>query len=134
MLLVACGVLKGLGIPLADLFDNILGQPTGLKWFEGNSACITAIKAGQSPTMRHLKRCHNVTLKWLHDVLTQSKSFALLACPSKEMIADIFTLPFPDKKGNKYERRALGKSLRAFLIDFLIRTETNMSRRPWETR
>ena len=97
-LVSASGVLKGIGIPLADLFDHILGRPTQLKFYEDNSTCITAIRAGQSPTMRHLKRCHNVSLKWLHDVLTQNSSFTLLPCASSDMIADIFTKPFPDKK------------------------------------
>ncbi len=69
-----------------------------MKFYEDNSTCITAIRAGQSPTMRHLKRCRNVSLKWLHDVLTQTSSFALLPCASSDMVADIFTKPFPDKK------------------------------------
>ena len=65
---------------------------------EDNETCITAIRAGQSPTMRHLKRCHNVSLKWLHDVLTQNKQMKINKCASADMTADIFTKPFGDKK------------------------------------
>ena len=97
-LVAANTVLKALGIPLLDLLEELVGDPVSLDFEEDNETCITAIRAGQSPTMRHLKRCHNVSLKWLHDVLTQNKQMNINKCASADMTADIFTKPFGDKK------------------------------------
>ena len=60
--------LRTVGIPIMDILDTICERTVDCIFEEDNQTCISTWKAGHSPTMRHLKRCHNICLRWLHDV------------------------------------------------------------------
>ena len=83
-------------MPAMELWDVVLGRKVCLDFAEDNETAIHTIKAGGSPTMRHLGRTHNVCLKWLSEVFSNS-SITLGYCNTKDMAADVFTKGFTDK-------------------------------------
>jgi hypothetical protein len=92
-LVAANTALRTQGLPGLDLIQKVF-NPTAVLYFEeDNNTAITTINAGYSPTMRHLGRTHNVSLRWLHEVCA-SKHVILRRCDTLLQAADIFTKPF----------------------------------------
>ena len=49
-------------IPLQQLLQLLLGRPVNAVIHEDNEACITAIRKGYSPTLRHILRTQRILL------------------------------------------------------------------------
>ena len=65
---------------------------------EDNESTIAIIRSGKNPTMRHIQRTHDVSVKWLSDQFKILKHrLKLINCDTNEQSADIFTKAFDNK-------------------------------------
>ena len=95
--LVACN--KGMrteGLPALDLWEQLLGRKVVLRLFQENQATARIITTGKAPTLRHIKRTHQVCIAWLHQVVADL-GLLLTDCDTGVMAADIFTKHFVNR-------------------------------------
>ena len=57
---------KNILLPSYDIWDALLGNEYHSVFHEDNQAMIRVTKSGKNPTMKHLNRCHRVSVAWLH--------------------------------------------------------------------
>ena len=62
-LVAAALAMRCVGLPALDLFDFLLQRKCCLDFEEDSETATHTIKAGFSPTVRHIKRCHNISFK-----------------------------------------------------------------------
>ena len=62
-----------------------------------NSAMISILRTGKTPTARSIGRTHGISLQWTHDVIKTGEA-DLNYIPMDVMAADIFTKHFPQAK------------------------------------
>ena len=83
---------RTLGIPAMDLWDVVLDNTVPVDFLEDNESTIAVINSGRNPTMRHLQRTHDVSVKWLSDTFRFLKPrLSLINCDTVDQSADIFT-------------------------------------------
>ena len=56
-------------IPAQELLQEVLRKPVNAILKEDNAACIVAVQKGYSPTMRHMRRQHKVSISHLHETI-----------------------------------------------------------------
>ena len=85
--------------------------------FEDNEAVVHQIIKGRSPTMRHCGRTHRVNLDWLFERIKRDPGVKVRCCPTKKMIADIFTKGSFHKDAwlNLLELSQIGPSAKPFV-------------------
>ena len=54
--------LKQRGLPFMDIVDAIQGKKSTLHVMEDNDAMIRVCTTGRNPTMRHIGRCHGISI------------------------------------------------------------------------
>ena len=59
--------------------------------FEDNEAVVHQTIKGRSPVLMHCGRTHRVNLDWLFERIKKDPGVKVRCCPTKKMIADIFT-------------------------------------------
>ena len=97
-IVAANAALRVEGLPAMDLWDKILNRKVLYNFYEDNQATVQILRTGKNPTLRHLGRTHNISVKWLCDTFKHlSKQLKLCYCDTSDMVADIFTKPFTDK-------------------------------------
>ena len=83
--------IRTLGIPAMDLWDVVFNKHVPVEFLEDNESTIAVINSGKNPTMRHLQRTHDVSVKWLSDTFKSYKPrLSLINCDTKDQSADIF--------------------------------------------
>jgi hypothetical protein len=92
-------------VPALDFWDAVIpGHPPAV-FHEDNQACIRVLETGRNPTMRHLDRCHRVSVAGLHERLGNPETkdnVEVVYTDSSVMAADIYTKAFTDPE--KWER------------------------------
>jgi len=86
-------------IPILHQVEVSLGRLVLLQCREDNTQCISAIRRGYSPALRHLKRHINLGLGFTHEVFYPDLSdrtapvywASLVYCPSSEQLGDWMT-------------------------------------------
>ena len=53
--------VKNLGLPSLDIWDTVLERPVICVVQEDNDACLSIIKSGKNPALRHVPRTHDIT-------------------------------------------------------------------------
>ncbi len=87
--LVACvHGLRSEGLPPLLLWEPILGRKTSLVLYQDNQATMRIIQTGKTPTLRHIRRVHQVCVAWLHERV-KSDDIDLKDCATDAMAADI---------------------------------------------
>ena len=81
--------------------DEPKQQPQGCQEFplifhEDNQGAIAIMKSGKNQQIRHMNRTHQVSHRWLHEVVTHDPAVTLKYCESKQMRADLMTKAFFD--------------------------------------
>eukprot|EP00969_Alexandrium_andersonii_P077427 3414282-Alexandrium_andersonii.AAC.1 len=56
-----------MALPARDLWEAILKRAIIPTLEEDNAACVTVVTSGNNPTMRHLERTQNCSVKWLRE-------------------------------------------------------------------
>ena len=78
--------IKDEGIPALDLWSTILGRddinPLVLTLCEDNQAAAQIVRTGKTPSLRHVKRVHGISISFLTD-LYPKKLFTLSDCHTK---------------------------------------------------
>ena len=69
--------MRTLGIPAMDLWDFVMNGSLPVEFMEDNESTIAVIKSGKNPTMRHLQRTHDVSVKWLFVLKTLKSDYDL---------------------------------------------------------
>ena len=59
--------------------------------FEDNEAVVHQCIKGRSPALQHCGRTHRVNLDWLFERIKKDPGVKVRCCPTKKMLADIFT-------------------------------------------
>ena len=97
-----------------ELWDKVLedvvkSKPIPVEFMEDNESTIQVIKTGKNPTMRHIGRTHDVSVKWLHDqFLSKKHRLRLVNCDTEEQSADVFTKAFEDRVKWQHACRLIG--------------------------
>jgi len=81
------------GIPALAMWEVLLGKKMKVIFMEDNSAAIRGMETGKNPTMGHMSRTHGVSVKFLHECLTNG-IMEVRHCDTLLMSADIFTKAF----------------------------------------
>ena len=68
--------LKTIGLPALALWEKLIGRSLCLDLKQDNQATMRVMLTGKYPSLRHGKRKHGISMKWLLEVLT-SPSFNL---------------------------------------------------------
>ena len=68
---------------------------------------ISVCRSGKNPTMRCLKRCHNVCIAWLHERFTSDLGLKLTHQPTRGQSANILTKAL-DRVSWERERAMIG--------------------------
>jgi hypothetical protein len=100
-LIAASKVVRTIGIPLVDLLEVVLQRPVKCIAKEDNTATIQVIEKGWSPSMRHMKRVHAVSIARLNEVYCQDpmkQTFSLEYEKGSTLAADALTKPFVKPK------------------------------------
>jgi len=92
-LIAANSALRLMGIPSLDFWEALLGRKVTLEFREDNQTAIVVMKTGRNQTMRHLPRCHGISLSWLHEVISW-ETVKLVYQDTGGQCADIFTKVF----------------------------------------
>ena len=84
------------GIPLQQLFSELLGRPVRMVVMEDNEASITIVRKGYSPTLRYLSRVQRTSIGFLHEIFVEEslKDFGealLMFAPTATHKGDQFT-------------------------------------------
>ena len=77
------------------------GYDFPLVFFEDNTAAIAVMKSGKNPQIRHMNRTHQVSHRWLHEIIDRDPAVTIRYCDTKEMKADLMTKAFYD--GSKFQ-------------------------------
>ena len=89
--LVSCDLgLRTMGLPALTLWEVLLGRPPKLDLYQGTQATMRILQTGKAPTLRHIKRTHQVSIAWLHERIGDPQ-IELHGCITDVMAADIFT-------------------------------------------
>ena len=64
---------------------------------EDHTVCVQVVTTGNNPTMRHVERAHNVSVKWLHEQ-HQRGVYKMERADASVQAADIFTKPCTGKQ------------------------------------
>ena len=84
--------LKLEAVPLAILFSEALNRDVKVLCLEDNTQCISAVKAGYSPSLRHLPRTERISLGVVHEFFVEgANEYILRHQPSEFHKGDIFT-------------------------------------------
>ena len=86
-------VVRTIGLPALDLWEEVLKRKVECHFHEDNQACLQVIKTGRNPTMRHITRTHGVNTSWLHERVLADRIQPRYV-DSKNQAADIFTKAF----------------------------------------
>ena len=78
----------GAGLPVLLLWEPILGRKTSLVLYQDNQATMRLIQTRKAPTLRHIRRVHQVCVAWLHERV-KSDDIDLRDCATDAMAADI---------------------------------------------
>ena len=84
-------------IPAQELIQEILKKPVTAILKEDNAACIIAVRKGYSPTMRHMRRQHKVSISHLRETIEHDPSDGVRGrimvekASSEEHRGDLFT-------------------------------------------
>jgi hypothetical protein len=81
------------GLPAISLWETLLGKKVKVIFMEDNSAAIRVMETGKNPTMSHMSRTHGVSVKFLHECLSNGL-IEVRHCHTTLMAADIFTKAF----------------------------------------
>jgi len=79
--------------PIQEALLQITGRLPTTELQEDNSTAILAMKTGASKELRHLGRVHGVSVRALHEAITE-KGIKLVQCPTALMKADVLTKAF----------------------------------------
>ncbi len=95
-IIAADHAIRTAGLPALALWETILDRSISLDVFQDNQATARIMSSGRAPTLRHVRRTHQVSVAWLHERIT-SPDVILHDCISEVMAADIFTKHFTSK-------------------------------------
>ena len=85
------------GLPALPLWETILDRPLSLDVFQDSQATARIMTTGRAPTLRHIKRTHQVSVAWLNERVS-GPDIDLYGCVSEVMAADIFAKHFINKE------------------------------------
>ncbi len=100
-IIAADHAIRTAGLPALPVWETILDRSLSLDVYQDNQATARIMSSGRAPTLRHIKRTHQVSVAWLHERVT-SPDVVLHDCVSEVMAADIFTKHFISK--DKWEQ------------------------------
>ena len=84
--------LRQEGLPVQELFEELLGRRLWLRCKVDNTQAIAAAKKGYSKRLRHLSRMHRVSLGVLHELTEEVGSRVEISyVPTAEQKGDMFT-------------------------------------------
>ena len=86
---LACGLFEE-GIPLAELFSELLERKVLLRIREDSEACAKVVMSGYSRKLRHMRRTHKINLGSVKDQLDRDDTDLMLVRTDKQK-GDIFT-------------------------------------------
>ena len=92
-LVAANSALRLMGVPTLDFWEALLGRKVTLEFREDNQTAIVVMKTGRNQTMRHLPRCHGISVSWLHEIMLWD-NVKLVYQETGGQCADIFTKVF----------------------------------------
>ena len=107
--MVACHwTYRHIILPTFEIWDAFLPVGWRISFYEDNQAMCKVVQSGRNPTMKTLKRCHGVSLSFLHERLSdaaaqisgsQRDPVDLKEAGTDHMAADIYTKAFtnPEK-------------------------------------
>ena len=78
-----------------------------LNVFQDNQSTSRIAWTGKAPTLRHIKRTHAISIKWIHERV-RSEAIILTDCHTHAQAADIFTKHFTDKTAWTHHSRLIG--------------------------
>ncbi len=82
--------MRSSGLPALQLGERLLNRQLFIHVYQDSQAADLIMTTGRAPTLRHIKRTHNVSVAWIHERVA-SYDIQLHDCTSAVMAADIFT-------------------------------------------
>ncbi len=89
-IIAADHAIRMAGLPALPLWETILDRPLSLDVFQDNQATARIMTTGRAPTLRHIKRTHQVSVAWLNERVI-GPDITLYDCVSEVMAADMVT-------------------------------------------
>ncbi len=92
-IIAADHAIRTAGLPALTLWETILDRSIFLDVYQDNQATARIMSSGRAPTLRHIKRTHQVSVAWLHERVI-GPDVNLHDCVSEVMASDNFYQAF----------------------------------------
>ena len=89
--------LKNNTLPIASLFEFLMGRPIAVEIMEDNTTAIQAAKDGYTPKLRYLNRTKRIDLEFMKEVLEHPRH-TILYCDSSHQKGDMLTKEMDKKR------------------------------------
>ena len=101
-IIAADHAIRMAGLPPLPLWETIRDRSLSLDVFQDNQATARIMTTGRAPTLRHIKRTHQVSVAWLNERVI-GPDITLYDCVSEAMAAETVTEHLSIKtSGNRY--------------------------------